>query len=184
MEEKVAQRGEEFETEEAKAYFTTKERFKYLSKTVCGIKTWEDWVPPTVSDTTPLSSAKSSKPTSREVEREKERLRELREEEERQREEEARKEQTREKWRNELLEFSNFRVLKFTRVWQALFYFLGYTKEEICHEGTNALDWNKAKHLLTQKLNDQHEFFFRIFGYTPFGPKEEEFQPYQSINWI
>lgn len=44
-------------------------------------------------------------------------------------------------WKQQILNFREFRVVRFPRFWQSLFYFLGYTREEICEEGTNKLLW-------------------------------------------
>jgi hypothetical protein len=64
------------------------------------------------------------------------------------------------------------------RVWQSVFYFLGYEREQICERDTNKLDWKKAKELLTP------EFFKRIGAYNPFGPKEGDFKAYQRLRFI
>ena len=71
-----------------------------------------------------------------------------------------------------------FKVIKFRKVWQSLFYLLGYKREEICAEATNMLDWKQAKPLF------KADFYKRLTEYTPFGAKEGEFVPYQKIGWI
>ena len=53
-------------------------------------------------------------------------------------------------WKQEILRFRDYKVVRFPRFWQSLFYFLGYSREEICEEGTNKLFWKIA----SRKLND------------------------------
>lgn len=43
-------------------------------------------------------------------------------------------------------------VIKHPRVLQTLFYMLGFTREQICHRDTNALDFRKAKEFLNEEL--------------------------------
>lgn len=43
-----------------------------------------------------------------------------------------------------LFAFKHFKVVKYARFFQSLFYFLGYERHEICEEGTNKLFWKKA----------------------------------------
>lgn len=81
-------------------------------------------------------------------------------------------------WKKEILEFKNYRVVKFPRFWQSFFYFLGYSREEICEEGTNKLFWKKAKN----KLNDG--VFEKMKTYTHVGPKDKEYKRYQLLNFI
>ena len=69
-------------------------------------------------------------------------------------------------------------MIKYSNVFQSLFYFLGYTREQICEEGTNKLWWKKAKHLI------DHDLYYKIKNYTPIGPKEDEYKKYQLINFI
>lgn len=70
------------------------------------------------------------------------------------------------------------------RVFQTLFYLLGYTREEICERDTNKLEWKKAKHILTGTSGDGAEFFKRIGDFNPFGAKEENFKAYHKIKFI
>lgn len=81
-------------------------------------------------------------------------------------------------WKQEILVFKNYRVVRFPRFWQSFFYFLGHTREEICEEGTNKLVWKKA----SKKLNDG--IFEKMKSYTHVGPKDKEFKRYQLINFI
>ncbi len=59
-----------------------------------------------------------------------------------------------------------------SRVFQTVFYLLGYQREEICERDTNKLEWKKAKTLLDDG------FFLRLGNYNPFGSKENEFKEY------
>jgi hypothetical protein len=58
-------------------------------------------------------------------------------------------------------------------------YLLKYEREQICERDTNKLEWKKAQILIYDD-----EFFKRIGEYNPFGPKEEEFKPYQKLKFI
>lgn len=64
------------------------------------------------------------------------------------------------------------------RVFQTVFYLLKYTREEICERDTNKLEWKKAKKLLDE------EFFRRLGTYNPYGPKEDEYKPYQRLKFL
>lgn len=81
-------------------------------------------------------------------------------------------------WRNAIDDFKKYRVIKFTRFWQSLFYFLGCNREDICEEGTNKLFWKKAQNRVGQWLSEN------MGEYTHSGPKEKEFKKYQKINFI
>jgi hypothetical protein len=59
-----------------------------------------------------------------------------------------------------------------SRVFQTVFYLLGYSREEICERDTNKLEWKKAKELLNE------DFFKRLGEYNPFGSKEGEYKSY------
>ena len=41
-------------------------------------------------------------------------------------------------------------VIRMGRVFQTVFYLLGYTREEICERDTNKIEWKKAKNLLNE----------------------------------
>lgn len=82
------------------------------------------------------------------------------------------------KWKNDLIELKNYKVIKMPRVIQAVLYLLGYSRESICEERTNKLCWKKARNL----IND--EFFKRIREYNPIGPKNQEYKKYQKVNFI
>ncbi len=94
------------------------------------------------------------------------------------REVEAARELLRTKWRNELTNLTKCYVIKYPRVWQSLFYLLGYSREDICEPGTAKLWWKKAHKL----INDA--FFDSIKSYMYEGPKQDEVTVYQRINWI
>jgi hypothetical protein len=55
--------------------------------------------------------------------------------------------------------FRKMNVIKMGRVFQTVFYLLGYTREEICERDTNKIEWKKAKNLIDE------EFFKRIGEY-------------------
>ena len=42
-------------------------------------------------------------------------------------------------WKRDLLNISKCTVIRLPRLWQSLFYLLGYTRDQICLEGTNKL---------------------------------------------
>jgi hypothetical protein len=65
-----------------------------------------------------------------------------------------------------------------TRVFQTVFYLLGYTREEVCERDTNKLEWKKAKNLINE------DFFHKLGAYNPFGPKEGEFKDYQKLKFL
>lgn len=69
------------------------------------------------------------------------------------------------------------------RIWQTLFYLLGYTREEICERDTNKLEWKKAKHILTDG-GEGAEFFKRLGEYNPFGAKETSFKAYHKLKFL
>lgn len=83
-----------------------------------------------------------------------------------------------EQWQHGILAFKKLNVIRMPRVFQSVFYFLGYEREQICERDTNKLEWKKAKLLI------DGEFFRRIGEYHPFGPKEGPFKPYQKLSFI
>jgi hypothetical protein len=82
------------------------------------------------------------------------------------------------KWHDDIIELKSYKVIKMDRVLQSIFYFLKYSREDICTENTNKLNWKLAK----EYIND--DFFDRIRSYNPYGPKEDEYKEYQKINFI
>lgn len=81
-------------------------------------------------------------------------------------------------FRKAVLEFKKFKVIKYGRFFQSLFYFLGYQREQICEEGTNRIWWKKAQKLLNDDLYE------KLMTYTPVGPKEGEYKRYQLLNFV
>jgi hypothetical protein len=70
-------------------------------------------------------------------------------------------------------------VVKYDRVFQTLFYMLGFKRELICFRDTNKLEWKKAlTHLDTDHL------FNMIKAQNPFGPKAEEYLVYQKMKFL
>lgn len=65
-----------------------------------------------------------------------------------------------------------------SRVFQTVFYLLGYTREEVCEKDTNKLEWKKAKLLINE------DFFKRLGEYNPFGAKDGHFHPYQKLRFL
>ena len=76
------------------------------------------------------------------------------------------------------MDFTKYYVIKLPRIFQSIFYFLGYSREEICERDTNKLDWKRAKVIL------EDEFFYRLSMYNPFGPKEDDYKEYQKLAFI
>ena len=74
--------------------------------------------------------------------------------------------------------FGKYHVIKMPKVFQALFYLLGYTREDICERDTNKIEWKKARQILLGPNQDGAEFFKRIGEYNPFGPNEGHFTLY------
>ncbi len=70
------------------------------------------------------------------------------------------------------------------RVFQAIFYLLGYTREEICERDTNKLEWKKARLVMLGASHDGAEFFHRLAEYNPFGGKDGQFKAYQKLRFL
>jgi len=83
-----------------------------------------------------------------------------------------------EQWKSEVLGLRNFNVIKFPRVLQTLFYLLGYTREEICERGTNALNFKIVKELINERM------FAKMGSYEPTGSRKSEFKAYQKIAFL
>ena len=81
-------------------------------------------------------------------------------------------------FKERILIFQKYNVIKMSRIMQTLFYLLGYTKEEICEPETNKLFWKKAKTLWTEELLQKYH------DYTPIGPKQGKYKKYQTINFL
>ena len=77
-----------------------------------------------------------------------------------------------------ILALADYKVIKMQRIFQSLFYLLGYTREAICERDTNKLFWKKAKNLWNKELLKKLE------AYEPWGPREGVPPRYRLINWI
>jgi hypothetical protein len=84
----------------------------------------------------------------------------------------------REDWNRNLMILRDFNVIKMPRVIQTLFYLLKYNREDICEKGTNKFFWKKAKNLVDD------EFISRLAYFNVLGPKEDEYQRYQTLNFL
>jgi len=71
-----------------------------------------------------------------------------------------------------------FRVIKYAKLYQSLFYFLGFDRESICESDTNKLCWKVAKLFINEELLN------KIKNYTPRGPKPGKLQKYKMLNFI
>ena len=87
-------------------------------------------------------------------------------------------------WRDAILTFGKFHVIKMPKVFQALFYMLGYKREDICERDTNKIEWKKARQILLGPSLDGSDFFKRIGDYNPFGPKEDSYTLYQKLRFL
>ena len=83
-----------------------------------------------------------------------------------------------EQWKKPFLDLKHLSLLKHGRVLQALFYLLGYTREQICERGTNCIDFKLAKELINEQL------FQKMADYEPLGQKTEEYKAYQKLSFI
>lgn len=70
------------------------------------------------------------------------------------------------------------------RVFQAVFYLLGYNREDICERDTNKLEWKKARLVLLGQAHDGAEFFKRLADFHPFGAKDGQFKLYQKLRFL
>jgi hypothetical protein len=85
-----------------------------------------------------------------------------------------------EQWKEKIRDFRHLYVIKYPRIWQALFYILKFQDRPfLCERDTNRLEWKKAKSFLN---ND--ELFIRMSEYWPFGPKEEAYKEYQKLKFV
>ncbi len=75
-----------------------------------------------------------------------------------------------EHWASGLEDLKSFKVIKYPRIMQSVFYLLGYTREQICEKETNKLWWKIAKGKVSTMFSS------RIFAYNPCGPKDSEFK--------
>ena len=77
-----------------------------------------------------------------------------------------------------MLSLKEFKVLKFGRVLQSIFYLLGYERDVICLPKTNKFHWKRAKDF----VND--DFIESLNNYEILGPKTDPYLGYQTINFI
>jgi hypothetical protein len=78
----------------------------------------------------------------------------------------------------EILSFKNYKVIKMPRIFQSVFYFLGYNREDLCEVNTNKIFWKTAKNHWNDSL------FKKITEYAPNGSKDSEYKRYWVINFI
>jgi len=83
-----------------------------------------------------------------------------------------------EEWKKGLLNLAKSTVIRLPRLWQSIFYLLGYEREQICLEGTNKLFWKNASRFLNEA------FIENMVSYTPYGTRQGPFKQYQTINFI
>lgn len=85
-----------------------------------------------------------------------------------------------EQWKDKVKDLRNLSVMKYPKVWQALFYLLKFkSREDICERGTNKLQWKRAKSFLKDD-----ELFKKMSEYWPFGPKEDNFREYEKLAYL
>jgi hypothetical protein len=77
-----------------------------------------------------------------------------------------------------LVELKENTVIKHDKVIQSVFYLLNTPREDICFEGTNKVEWKKAK----KQMNK--DFFKRLTEYRIAGQKEGKVKRYNMINFI
>ena len=85
-----------------------------------------------------------------------------------------------EQWKEKIRDFRQVYVIKFPRIWQALFYILKFQgRDYICERDTNKLSWKKAKVFLNNE-----DIFQKLSEYWPFGAKEEQYKEYEKLLFI
>lgn len=85
-----------------------------------------------------------------------------------------------EQWKEKLRDFRHQYVIKFPRIWQALFYILKFQgRDYICERDTNKLSWKKAKVFLNNE-----DILQKLSEYWPFGAKEEQYKEYEKLLFI
>lgn len=84
-----------------------------------------------------------------------------------------------EQWREGVRDFRHVYVVKFPKLFQALYYFLQFKpREYICERDTNKLDWKKAKSFLNE------EMFTKMGDFWPIGPKETAYKEYEKMKFV
>ena len=80
---------------------------------------------------------------------------------------------------DQLKNLVKYRIIKYKKIFQALFYLLGYKKEDICEQETNMLMWKKAHKLVDSDL------FKKIEDYQMLGEKIiPDIKKYSKLNHI
>lgn len=82
------------------------------------------------------------------------------------------------RYKGELVELTQYTVLKFPRVFQYAMYLVGYNREDICEKDTNKLWMQKLKVLVDDK------FFERIDAYSQLGARAGVYPRYRNINAV
>ena len=86
-------------------------------------------------------------------------------------------------WKSKCIEFAGLHVIKYSRIFQALFYLLHYhTREQICERDTNKLQWKNSAQFMIN--NSYQSIFYRMNEYWPIGPKDGEYKEYQKLRFI
>ena len=80
--------------------------------------------------------------------------------------------------KEKLLTLKDYKIIKYPKVIQMLYYMLGKKKEDICEPDTNKMKWKKAKEFLNENLLEE------LQKYTPLGPKEGVPPRYRLLNNI
>ena len=70
---------------------------------------------------------------------------------------------------------TKYRVVKYLSVFQAIWYLLGYTKEDLNTPGTTVLNWKNAKNWIKE------EFFTEVLNFDHRGAKPKEVKNYAKI---
>ena len=82
------------------------------------------------------------------------------------------------KYKGELMEMTQYTVLKYPRVFQYAMYMLGYNREEVCEKDTNKLWLQKLRLLIDEK------FFEKLAEYSPLGARSGKYPRYRILNSI
>lgn len=86
-------------------------------------------------------------------------------------------------WQEKLLAFAGLNVIKFPRIFQTLLYMLQHSsKEDVCLEHTNAIEWKKAREAF--KEDAKMNVFKMIADYQIEGPKDSEFKLYEQLVFL
>lgn len=84
-----------------------------------------------------------------------------------------------EQWREKIRDLKQLYVMKYPKIFQALFYFLQFKpRDYVCERDTNKLDWKRGKSF----IND--DMFSKMGDYWPIGPKEMSFKEYEQLKFV